>query len=438
MAPIGQLGPKPWRRERLQGIDTRLASSILKAHVTTPRMPKHDKVASSYHWRPVQLKEHPQQMGFMSYSVGTYVETLTMHIANETYADSTSRLLRLESTNFTADGSLWCYLVGGCFVICKGQVVGHGIQRGMKMLLGRLPVECRPRSELRFAALSREAYDVGGHIAYTSHLVTLFVGADGYVHLVSSRETEGAIDLSAIRFCIEGGISLIDGVSLHTVDVGGTRLVTLQGTLTDRFHTVHSAKPLALLPESCRPPRELPFITSGRSAGGFHLLVAKPSYDMGCGGELFWRDSIWNHDQLHLTGLMYEVAADARQISTLSSRWTGESLQIFVKDFQNFLIRKFGTIEAAWFQAFDTDGSGSVNFTEFGLGCKASGYVGNATRLWAALDEDRSGEISIEEMHMGMLAPAEETATTLQMPALEAASAGGRARTALPGQIKDG
>lgn len=61
-------------------------------------------------------------------------------------------------------------------------------------------------------------------------------------------------------------------------------------------------------------------------------------------------------------------------------------------------MRKFGSIEEAWTYAFDTDGSGSVNFTEFGLGCKAAGYVGNATRLWAALDEDRSGEISLEEL----------------------------------------
>merc|ERR1719261_726304 len=112
MAPIGMLGPKPWRRERLAGLDTRLPPSIMKASLTTPRTPKPDTVAASYHWRPVQLKEHPQLTGPMSYSVGTYVNTLTMEIANETYSESTSRLLRLESANFRAKGSLWCYLVG--------------------------------------------------------------------------------------------------------------------------------------------------------------------------------------------------------------------------------------------------------------------------------------------------------------------------------------
>merc|ERR1712187_679635 len=101
-------------------------------------------------------------------------------------------------------------------------------------------------------------------------------------------------------------------------------------------------------------------------------------------------------------GMMFEVASEVVNISTLSTKWTGETLKVFVKDFQNFLIRKFGSIELAWAEAFDTDGSGSINFTEFGLGCKASGYVGNATRLWAALDSDYSGEISMAELNTGV------------------------------------
>merc|ERR1719222_787999 len=100
--------------------------------------------------------------------------------------------------------------------------------------------------------------------------------------------------------------------------------------------------------------------------------MARPMRGCGVGGDLIWRDSIWNHDQIHLTGMMFEVASDAIQFSALSASWTGESLKIFVKDFQNFLIRKFGSIQVAWEQAFDLDGSGSINFTEFGLGCKSS------------------------------------------------------------------
>lgn len=433
MAPIGMLGPKLWKRERLQGLDSRLPPSVTRSAQTTPRTPRPDTIAAAYHWRPIQMKEHIQSSD-MSYSVGTYVNTLTMDIANHTYGkDATSHLIRLESANFTSKGSLWCYLVGGSFVICKGTVVGSCIRRGQHTRIGRLPVGRRPRDELKFAALSREAYDVGGHITYSSHLVTLVVTAEGWISLVCARETEGAIDLSAVRFCTDGGISLIDQVSLHTVDVGCTRMVTLQGTLTERFHTVHSFKPLALLPESCRPPRDLPFVVSGTSAGGFHLLVARPSYDMGVGGDLMWRDSIWNHDQIHLTGMMYEISPDAVHVSTLSSKWTGESLQVFVCDFQNFLIRKYGSIEQAWSMAFDTDGSGSVNFTEFGLGCKSSGYVGNATRLWAALDDDRSGEISLDELNMGLadspISSLSDRVSTLQILAMENPS--------VPGQVPE-
>lgn len=407
MAPIGNPLPKPWRRERLQGLDTRLPPSIstkaeqVKAYSSTPQNLKSDTVATSYHWRPVQMREHAQASD-MSFSVGTYVNTLAMDVARHTFHGAASHLLRLEPTNFTSKGSLWSYLIGDSFVVCKGTVVGTCLRRGSPTRISRLPANLRPRDELRFAALSREAYDLGGHVAYTSHLVTLLVSPDGWINLFSSRETESAIDLSAVRFCTKGGISLIDEVSLHTVDIGGTRMVSLQGALTERFFTVHSFKPLGLLPESCRPPRDLPFVVCGTSAGGFHLLCARPNYDMGCGGELMWRDSVWNHDQIHLTGTMYEVSAEVVHVSTLSSKWTGESLQIFVRDFQNFLIRKFGSIERAWMEAFDTDGSGSVNFTEFGLGCKSSGYVGNATRLWAALDEDRSGEISLDELNTGL------------------------------------
>merc|ERR1712083_630992 len=77
----------------------------------------------------------------------------------------------------------------------------------------------------------------------------------------------------------------------------------------------------------------------------------------------------------------------------------------FVEDFQKFLVRRFGCVEDAWSKAFDTDFSGSINFTEFCCGCKMSGYVGNVTRLWAALDDDRSGEISLDELSIGVDPP---------------------------------
>lgn len=368
--------------------------------------PKPETVTTVYHWRPIQVREHAQRSE-MSYTVGTYVNTLSQPVMPRTFEGATAHVLRLEPNNFRAQGTLWSYLVGGSFVICSGIVLGvcpkeHDPSRGRNMRIARLPAHVRPRSALQFAALSREACDVGGRTVYGSHLVTLVVTPDGWITGVSNREVEGFVDLSAVRFCVSRGISLMDQVSLHTVDVGGSRMVTLQGTLEEKFFLADGGKPLALLPESCRPPQEMHFVVAGTSAGGFHLLSVEPSHGFGVGGDLLWQDSTWNHDQMHLTGIMYEVAQDAMRCATLDSTWTGESLQVFVKDFQNFLTRKFGTIEVAWEKAFDLDGNGSINFTEFGLGCKASGYVGNATRLWAALDEDRSGEISLDELNTGM------------------------------------
>jgi len=268
------------------------------------------------------------------------------------------------------------------------------------MKIARLPRDCRPRKPLQFAATSREAYAVNGHISYSSSLVTLVVTPEGDILGVGGTEPEGTIDLSAIRFCTGKGISLVDGVSLHTLDVQGTRLVTLQGQLSNRWWNRDNRHPLALLPESCRPPSNLHFIVTGTSAGGFHLLQVRPSFGFGCGGDLMWIDGVWNRDRLHLTGVFFEVAPDAVKHTVFAAGREGAA--VLIHDFQQFLIRRFGSIELAWREAFDLDGSGEINFTEFGLGCKAAGYVGNATRLWAVFDDDQSGEISLAELLTGI------------------------------------
>lgn len=362
-----------------------------------------DGLNSPYLWSPVQVNSHVQKCE-LSYGIGTYVNTLSTDVNNRTFQGASAHLMRLEpDSSFTTKGSLWCYLVGSNFIVCKGIAVGvcpreHDPENGRSMRIARLPEGHRPAKPLQFAALSREGYDVGGHRAYASNLVTLVVMPDGWILGSSSRNISGAIDLSAVRFCIGKGICLIDEVSLHTCELDGTRMVTLQGTLSERFYAVHSQKPLALLPESCRAPSEMAFIVAGNASGGFHLISLHPTHGFGTGGDLHWRDSIWNHDKINLTGIMFEVAADALEHSTLNTKWGTDSQKIFVEDFQKFLLRRFGSIEEAWVKAFDTDGSGAINFTEFGLGCKAAGFVGNATRLWAALDDDRSGEISLDEL----------------------------------------
>mmetsp|Transcript_93625 Transcript_93625/g.166591 ORF Transcript_93625/g.166591 Transcript_93625/m.166591 type:complete len:498 (+) Transcript_93625:66-1559(+) len=378
----------------------------LSTSLTDAAVPARDgeRIQSTYHWRPIQVKEHEDRSNHdPGYTFGTYVNTLSYNISVQTLSNAKPLQIRLEPKNFTPQGSLWCYLAGDGMIICQGVVIGacpkiHDPENGRNIRIARLPVEARPRRGLQFAALSREAYDVGGHVTYTSSLVTLTVTPDGWICGVSRNEMEGAIDLSAVRFCINGGISLTDEVSIHTADIGHSRLVCLQGTLSDRFFVVDSKKPLAMLPESCRPPEEIPFIVSGSGPGSFNLMIARPLRGGGIGGDLMWRDGVWNHDVVHTSGIMYEVAADAMPFSLVNASWAPEILMVFVGEFQKFLVAKFGSIEDAWEEAFDTDGSGEINFTEFSLGCKKAGYVGNATRLWAALDEDRGGSISLDEL----------------------------------------
>lgn len=363
----------------------------------------YEHVQSTYHWRPIQIKDHDQPPDDPGHTLGTYINTLTYDLDVPTLTGAKPCQVRLEPRNFSSHGSLWCYIVGDGLVICRGTVVGtcpkdHDPDNGRNMKIARLPVEARPRRGFQFAALSREAYNVDGHVTYTSSLVTLSVTPEGWICGHSSREMEGAIDISAIRFCLNGGISLTDEVSIHTVDVGGSRFVCLQGTLSPRFFVIHSKKPLAMIPESCRPRGEIPFVTSGSGRGAFNLICVRQQRGGGIGGDLMWKDGVWNHDEVHLTGMMYQVAADAMPHSLVNSSWAPEILVVFVYEFQKFLISKFGSIEDAWYEAFDTDGSGEINFTEFSIGCKKAGYVGNATRLWASLDEDRGGSIDLDEL----------------------------------------
>merc|ERR1712008_463943 len=76
----------------------------------------------------------------------------------------------------------------------------------------------------------------------------------------------------------------------------------------------------------------------------------------------------------------------------------GESQVIAAMDFQKYLVRRFGSIENAWRTAFDPEGKGAVNFTGFGFGCKAAGYVGSPSRLWTSFDQDLDGYIPVERL----------------------------------------
>merc|ERR1719198_327334 len=115
----------------------------------------------------------------------------------------------------------------------------------------------------------------------------------------------------------------------------------LQGSLAPRNWRRHSKQSLAILPENCRPPKELTYIVAGSSSGGFHLVRVRPapSFNVGRGGDLMWSDGIWIRDRIHLTGVMFEVAPEAVQISEYNSK--DNSLRdILIREFQNCILQR--------------------------------------------------------------------------------------------------
>jgi len=382
--------------------------------------PAVEPASHAYQWVPVHVRQGGEAAdlaagktirGLQQHSYGTYVNTLTLALRKETFAGATSHILRLDAAHFEPRGvKPWCYLLDASspIVTIKGVVVRVGPGRPREehpepMVIARLPAGLRPSQPLRFAALSRQATEIG---TLSQRLLALTVHPSGWITAEAGPkgreevEVGSSIDLSAIRFCTGRGIPLVDDVRLHVCNVAGTRVVCLQGDLNERCFDVHGRKPLALLPESCRPAEETHFIVSGQ-CGGFHLLTARPfsSFTAGSGGDICWKDGKWNRDVLSLNGIIFEVSIDSlRHPNPLESRETGESQVIAVLDFQKYLVRRFGSIENAWRTEFDPEGQGAVTFTGFGFGCKAAGYVGNPSRLWASFDQDLDGYIPMERL----------------------------------------
>jgi len=375
-----------------------------------------DPSSHPYQWTPFHIHHnHPSVCTVATAALGmwgkgVYVNTLTMDLRKETFEGAVPHVMRLDSERFVPKRQKpWCYMLRGSIpcVVVKGIIVctapSSAEGRQGPLVVGELPEDMRPARMLRFAAAVRRCSEAG---STATQLVTLQVHPSGLVVAEDGKSGQddivrgSEIDLSAIRFCMGNGMSLIDEVNMYLCDVNGTRVVCLQGELHERFFNSAGRKALALLPASCRPPEDIFFISPG-TRGGYHLLLARPKGDTRSvdTGDLIWRDSKWHRDTICVNGLMWEVPPEALSFDNPMTAVTAtESQVIAIMDFQRYLCRRFGSVQMAWHEAFDTDGSGSVNFTEFGLGCKAAGYVGNASKLWAALDIDRSGEISLQEL----------------------------------------
>jgi hypothetical protein len=313
-------------------------------------------------------------------------------------------MVRVEKANFAAvqGGAVWCYLLGGMCVILKGIVVGRksasSSSTARDNLIARLPEGVRPTRPLLFTALARDVGEEGGRPVINSSLATILVTPDGDITKLAGGSKEATLDLSAIRFCTDRGISLVDEVSVHAVDIAGSRLVTLQGVLLERsWQHGGVKKQLATLPESCRPAQDLHFIVPGISREGYHLVHVRP--DSKNAGEILWKDSIWIRDRINLTGVMFEVSPDVLGLRVHKTEEEMEvSKQALMQDLHRRIVKKYGSVNYGLKKAFCITEADELNFTQFVAGTKLLGYPGHMTRLWSILDEDQGGSVSYEEL----------------------------------------
>lgn len=344
---------------------------------------------------------------------GVFVTTLCMDFQGACFAGGTPRMVRIEKENYAPvhGGAVWSYLIGGICVVLKGIVAGKrdagkSSTAVRDLVIARLPEGLRPARPLVFAALAFDTFDDGAREIVNSSLATLMVTPNGEIIKTAGGTPQSIIDLSAIRFCTDRGISLVDEVSVHAVDVNGSRLVTLQGLLLERhWGQVGSKKQLTTLPESCRPAKDIFFVVPGLSREGFHLVHVRPVATAGAGGEIMWRDSIWLRDRINLTGVFFEVAPEAIAHSMQGTEEEREvTRQGLTRDFSRRLISKFGSIELGLHQAFGLKtADAEMNFTQFVGGIKKLGYYGNMMRLWSIFDADNSGQVSFEEVQESLL-----------------------------------
>jgi len=373
---------------------------------------------STFQWTPVQKN---RSEGPVNRRGGVFVTTLCVDFLTNTMEGAAPYMVRVEKANFAAvgGGAVWCYLLGGICVILKGVVTGRkqsGASSARQNLIARLPEGLRPTRSLLFACLARDIFDDGGRTSIKSSLGTIMVTPDGDIIKVGGGSPEATIDLSAIRFCTDRGISLVDEVSVHAVDIAGSRLVTLQGVLLEMsWQGIGVKKQLATLPESCRPAKDLHFIVPGMSREGYHLVHVKPRGVGGKEGEIDWKDSIWIRDRINLTGVMFEVSQDALDLRLHKSDEEIEvAKQALLQDLHRRITKKYGSIEIGLKKAFCIAEADELNFTQFVSGTKLLGYPGHMTRLWSMLDEDQGGSVSYEELETAIHAGVREREPHLQ------------------------
>lgn len=324
----------------------------------------------AFKWVPIQARELAAEDVYFR---GVYVNSLSLELRGVSWRP-------LDGLT----GSAAC-LMASKMVFCKGLVQCSG------MKIAQLPEDMRPSGALSFAVLCDRDGD--------RSLSRLTVRRDGWL-CIDSVAPGCIIDLSGVRFGIRGGLPIAESVQVFACDVNGQRLVILQGSISEKVFDQWPGSPLIQLPPDFRPPRST-FIVPGGRSGGFHLLQTCPAAVGGC---LYWRDSVWNRDEMDISAVTYTTHTELYCLpSSLVNNWSESRRNIVVADFRKFLKTKLGTAESAW-QSFDVYGDGQLDFSQFAEGCKLVKFKGNVCRLWSMLDLGHHGSISFDDM----FEPAEE------------------------------
>merc|ERR1719399_420552 len=69
-----------------------------------------------------------------------------------------------------------------------------------------------------------------------------------------------------------------------------------------------------------------------------------------------------------------------------------------VEQFRGLLKYKYGDLVAAWALGLDRFAAGRLGFNTFCKACRSIGYEGNVSRLYKAMDLDKSGTICLREL----------------------------------------
>lgn len=102
------------------------------------------------------------------------------------------------------------------------------------------------------------------------------------------------------------------------------------------------------------------------------------------------RNSVWNEE---LGKRIKENAAKVRAAEK-NRQMGAQTLDAFKRQ----LLIRYGSTVTAWRNALDNDGNGKISFGEFCMACRDLSYNGNLKALWAELDDDGSGLITLNEL----------------------------------------